>query len=61
MRDDLWLDRLRRAASVHEADAERERQHMERHRKSMERSLQARDECLDAVASVMEARELANG
>ena len=58
MTDD-FLDRLRRQASIHEADAERERQHFERHYYKMHESLDARNELLELVADVMVAREKA--
>ena len=63
--EQAWIERLRRAASNYEADAEAYRQSMEEAKAWMDNALRDRDGCLDAITELIEARakveELANG
>ena len=63
--EQTWIERLRRAASSAEADAEVYRQQRDVARKKMQAELQRRDELLDAITDLIEARakvkELADG
>ena len=63
--EQAWIERLRRAASNYEADAEAYRQSMEEAKGWMDRALKSRDDTLDAITDLVEARakvkELAAG
>ena len=56
-----WIERLRRAASRSELDAETYRQRMETAKGQMEKCLADRDGFLNAVQGVLDAEAIAAG